>query len=185
MLRTAVTTKTLFTSKLKLNLRKELVKCSFGALHLWCWNFGTAGTRSEILGRVWEKDEEDQWTGRVLIEEVLSGVKEEKSVVHTIKWRTAKWISNILRRNCLLEHVIEGKIEGTVRRGRRCKQLLGHYKGTRGSTRSHCQENRFGRSNGPDCKTDYIWWYWWWWWWWWWWERGGGEKDCKSSRANR
>jgi len=29
-----------------------------------------------------------------------------------------------LCRNCLLEHVIEGKIEGMRRRGRRCKQLV-------------------------------------------------------------
>jgi hypothetical protein len=33
-----------------------------------------------------------------------------------------------LRRNCLLKHVIEGNVEGTIkirgRRGRRCKQLL-------------------------------------------------------------
>jgi hypothetical protein len=44
------------------------------------------------------------------------------------KKRKANWIGHILRRNCLLKHVIEGKLEGriemTVRRGRRCKQLL-------------------------------------------------------------
>jgi len=27
-------------------------------------------------------------------------------------------------RNCLLKHVIEGKVEGMRRRGRRCKQLV-------------------------------------------------------------
>jgi hypothetical protein len=32
------------------------------------------------------------------------------------------WIGHILLRNCLLKHVIEGKLEGTRRRGRRCKQ---------------------------------------------------------------
>ena len=92
-----------------------------------------------------KKDEEDQLTGRVVIEEVLSRVKEEKSIVHTIKRRTAKWIAHILRRNCLLEHIIEGKIEGMVRRGTRRKQLLDHCKGTRRSSRSHCLENRFER----------------------------------------
>jgi hypothetical protein len=61
-----------------------------------------------------------------------------------------------LRTNCFLDHNIEGKIEGTVRRGRRCKQLLDHCKGTRGSSRSHCLENRFERSNGPDFKIDYM-----------------------------
>jgi hypothetical protein len=38
------------------------------------------------------------------------------------------WIGHILRRKCLLKHVIEGKLEGRIemtgRRGRRRKQLL-------------------------------------------------------------
>jgi hypothetical protein len=50
------------------------------------------------------------------------------------KNRKANWIGHMLRRNCLLEHVIEGKIEGgievTGRRGRRNKQLLDYLKET-------------------------------------------------------
>jgi hypothetical protein len=61
-------------------------------------------------------------------EEVLHRVKEERNIVHTIKRRKANWIGHILRRNCLLKYVIEGMIEGrlevTGRRGRRCKQVL-------------------------------------------------------------
>jgi hypothetical protein len=45
-------------------------------------------------------------------EEVLHRVKEERNIVHTIKIRKANWIGHILRKNCLLKHVIEGKIEG-------------------------------------------------------------------------
>jgi hypothetical protein len=37
-------------------------------------------------------------------------VKEETDVLHVIKRRKAKWIVHILYRNCLLKHVIEGKI---------------------------------------------------------------------------
>jgi hypothetical protein len=41
-----------------------------------------------------------------------------------------------LRRNCLLKHVVEGKIDGRIevtgRRGRRRKQLLDELKETRG-----------------------------------------------------
>jgi hypothetical protein len=48
--------------------------------------------------------------------------------VHAIKRRKANWIGHILRRNCLLKYVIEGKLEWrkemTGRRGRRRKQLL-------------------------------------------------------------
>lgn len=67
---------------------------------------GTSGTRSEILGRFWEKDEEDQWTGRVINEKVLNRVKEELSIVRTVKRRTGKWFGHILRRNCFLEYII-------------------------------------------------------------------------------
>jgi hypothetical protein len=68
-------------------------------------------------------------------EEVLHRVKEERNIVHTIKRRKANWIGHILRRNCLLKHEIEGKLEGRIemtgRRGRRRKQLLDDLKGKR------------------------------------------------------
>jgi hypothetical protein len=41
-----------------------------------------------------------------------------------MKRRKTNWIGHILRRNCLLKHVIAGKIEGTGRWGRSSKQLL-------------------------------------------------------------
>jgi hypothetical protein len=41
-----------------------------------------------------------------------------------MKGRKTNWIDNNLSRNCLLKHVIAGKIEGTGRWGRRSKQLL-------------------------------------------------------------
>jgi hypothetical protein len=47
-------------------------------------------------------------------EEVLHRVKEDKNIVHTIKRRKVNWIGHILRRNCLLKHVIEEKIEGMI-----------------------------------------------------------------------
>jgi hypothetical protein len=43
-------------------------------------------------------------------------VKEERNIVHTIKRRKANWIGHILRRNCLLKHVIEGKLVGRLER---------------------------------------------------------------------
>ena len=51
-------------------------------------------------------------------------VKEDRNVLHTIKTGKANWLAHILRGNCLLKHVIEGKIGCTGRRGKRRKQLL-------------------------------------------------------------
>jgi hypothetical protein len=80
----------------------------------------------------WRRMEKISWTAHVRNEEVLFRVKEERNILHTIKRRKANWIGHILRRNCLLKHVIEGKLEGRVevtgRRGRRRKQLLDDLK---------------------------------------------------------
>jgi hypothetical protein len=38
----------------------------------------------------------------------------ERNILHTGKGRKANWIGHILRRNCLLKHAIEGKLEGRI-----------------------------------------------------------------------
>jgi hypothetical protein len=79
---------------------------------------------------VLENGREDQ-LGRSR-EDVL--VKEERYILNTMKRRKA--VGHILRRNCLLNHVIQGKIEGKMKvkvgRGRRHKQLLDDRKEMRG-----------------------------------------------------
>jgi hypothetical protein len=59
----------------------------------------------------WRKMEKINWIHRVRNEEVSHRVGEEINVVQTIKRRKANWIGHTLRRNCLLNHVIEGKIQ--------------------------------------------------------------------------
>ena len=91
---------------------------------------------------------------------VLLGVKERRNILHEINKRKANWIGHILRRNCFLQRVIEGKIkegiEVTGRRGRKCRKLLDDLKERRGY--SHLKEEaldrtmwraRFGRGFGP------------------------------------
>jgi hypothetical protein len=60
----------------------------------------------------------------------------------------ANWIGHILRRNCLLQRVIEEKIEGgievTERRGRRRKKLLYDLKEIRGY--SHLKKEALDRT---------------------------------------
>jgi hypothetical protein len=56
--------------------------------------------------------EKINWTDHVRNEEVLLRVKKQRNILHEIiKWKV-NWIGHILRRNCLLQHVTEGKIKG-------------------------------------------------------------------------
>jgi hypothetical protein len=76
--------------------------------------------------------EKISWTDHVRNEEVLLRVKEQINIVREISKRKANWIGHILRRNWLLQQVIEGKIKGgievTGRRGRRRRNLLDDLK---------------------------------------------------------
>ena len=56
--------------------------------------------------------EKISWTDHVRNEEVLLRVKEQRNILHEIPKRKANWIGYILRRNFLLQEVIEGKIKG-------------------------------------------------------------------------
>jgi hypothetical protein len=57
---------------------------------------------------------EISWTEHVRNKEVLLRVKEQRNIPHEIQKRKANWIGHILRRNCLLPRVIEGKIRGGI-----------------------------------------------------------------------
>ena len=54
---------------------------------------------------------------------MLLRVKEQRNIFHEISKQKANWIGHILRRNCLLQQVIEGKVKGVIevtgRRGTR------------------------------------------------------------------
>ena len=104
--------------------------------------------------------EKISWTHHVRNEEVLLRVNEQRNILHEIRKRKANLIGHILRRNCLLQQVIEGKIKGQIevarRWGRRRKKLLDDLKDRRG----YCElkeetldrtmwRNRFGRGFGP------------------------------------
>jgi len=154
----------LFTSTLDLELRKKLVKC-------YIWSIALYGAETWTLRPVdqkhlesfemwcWRRMEKISWTDHVRKEEVLLRVKEQRNILHEIHKRKANWFGHILRRNCLLQRVIEGKIqvgiEVTGRQGRRRRKLLDNLKEGRGY--SHSKEEaldrtmwraRFGRGFG-------------------------------------
>ena len=90
------------------------------------------------------------------------------NIVHEIRKRKANWIGHILRRNCLIKQVIEGKIKGEMevarRRGRRRKKLMDDLKDRRWY--SHLKEetldrtmwrHRFGGGFGPVGRENTEW----------------------------
>ena len=116
----------------------------------------------------WRRMEKISWTDHVRNEEVLLRVNELRNILHEIRKRKANWIGHILRRNCLLKQVIEGKIKGDMevarRRGRRRKKLRDGLKDRRGC--SHLKEealdrtmwrHRFGGGVGPVVRQNTEW----------------------------
>jgi len=74
-----------------------------------------SGSRSETPESFemwcWRRMEKISWTDHVRNEEVLRRVKEQRNILHAISKQKADWIGHIMRRNCLLQQVIEGKIK--------------------------------------------------------------------------
>jgi hypothetical protein len=115
----------------------------------------------------WRRMEKISWTDHVRNEVVLLRVKEKRNILHQINKQKANWIGHILRRNCLLQQVTEGKIKGgievTERRGRRRRMLLNDLKERRGY--SNPKEEvldrtmwrvRFGSGFGPVVRQTDI-----------------------------
>jgi len=76
-------------------------------------------------------------------EEVLLRESEQTNILHEIRIRKANWIGHILRRNCLIKQVIEGKKKG-MEVGRRRKKLLDDLKDRSGY--SHLNEETLDRT---------------------------------------
>ena len=151
----------LFTSTLDLELRKKLLKCCIWSTALYgaeTWALRAVDQKHlesfEMWG--WRRMEKINWTDHVRNEEVLLRVKEQKSIIHEISKRKSNWIGHILRRNCLLQGKIKGRLEVTGRRERRRIKLLDDLKERRGYSRFKEEaldrtvwRARFGRSFGP------------------------------------
>ena len=116
----------------------------------------------------WRRMEKISWTDHVRNEDVLLWFKEQRNILHEIRKRKANWIGHILRRNCLLQRVIEGKIKGgidvTGRQGGRRRKLLDDLKERR--EYSHLKDEaldrtmwraRFGRGFGPVVRQTTKW----------------------------
>jgi hypothetical protein len=58
-------------------------------------------------------------TDRVRNKEVLLRVKEQRNILNEISKQKVNWVGRILRRNCLLRQVIEGKVREGIEVKRR------------------------------------------------------------------
>ena len=53
---------------------------------------------------------------------MLLRIKEQRNILHETRKRKANWIGHILRRNCLVKQVIEGKVKGGDRSDRKTRK---------------------------------------------------------------
>ena len=152
------------------NLWKKLVKFYIWSMALYgaeTWTLREADQKylESFEMWCWRRMKNISWTDHVRNEDVLLRVNEQRNILHEIRKRKADWVGHILRRNCLLKQVIEGKIKGemevTRRRGRRRKKLLDELKNRRGY--SHLKEealdrttwrNRFRGDFGPVVRQN-------------------------------
>jgi len=86
----------------------------------------------------------------------LHRVTEKMNILYKMKGRKANLIGHILRRNCLRKRIMEGKTQGTRRRGRSSYKLLNDSKKERRywtlkmeALGSNLWRNRCGRGYGP------------------------------------
>ena len=68
-------------------------------------------------GEGWRRSLDDHVRNQVFLT-----VNDQRNILHEISKRKANWIGRILRRNCLLKRVIEGKIKGGDRSDRKTRK---------------------------------------------------------------
>jgi hypothetical protein len=101
MAKAAFNKKTLFTSKLDLNLRRKLVNCymwsmAFDGAETWTLRAADQKYLESFEMWCWRRME-ISWTDHVR-NEVLFRVSEQSNILHEIRKRKANWIGHILRR---------------------------------------------------------------------------------------
>jgi hypothetical protein len=132
-------------------------------------NLDISQSRSEIHWKFWnlllQKDAENQLDPSCEKGGGTHSVK-DRNILPTITMIKATWVGHIFRRNCLIKHIIEGKLEAVEeRQGRRRKQLRNDLKEARwyGKSKEEAQaltlwRTRFGKGCGPVVGQTTRWW---------------------------
>src|ERR1700733_12628244 len=104
-------------------LKKRMVKALIWSVTLY--GAETWTMRGEDVKRIkafemwiWKRMERISWVEHKSNGEVLKQLKEERSLMNTIRTRQKNWIGHVLRSNSLQRDIMEGKMEGRKGRGR-------------------------------------------------------------------
>ena len=73
---------------------------------------------------IWRRMCRISWMDHITNDEVLRRVDEKRSLMQTVRMRQMNWIGHVLRGNCLLRTVLEGRLQRKHRRGRPRKKML-------------------------------------------------------------
>ena len=119
----------LMRSSLNKELKKRMIKTLIWSVVLY--GSETWTMRKDDIRRleafemwIWRRMERISWTQHMSNKEVLNIVKEEKTIIQTIKQRQKNWIGHILRGDSLFRTILEGHMGGRITRGRPRTTLL-------------------------------------------------------------
>ena len=127
----------LLSSKMDIGLRKRLVKC-------YVWNvllYGCEAWQMRQKDRerleafemwIWRKMLRVTWQDKIRNDEVLTRIGQERELLKTIRHRKALWMGHALRKNGIVNDVLEGTVEGDVKRGRRKTKFVDDLKEGKG-----------------------------------------------------
>jgi len=123
----------LLCSKMDLHLRKRLVISYVWSVLLYgseTWKLRKQDkNRLEAFEMwVWRRMEKIKWTDKIKNEVVLERVGERRKLLQAVQKRKSNWLGHVLRRQCLQRDMLEGSVEGRLKRGRLRRKIIDDMK---------------------------------------------------------
>ncbi len=149
--------KRLFTARMNLDLKKRMLKNLVWSVVLYAaetWTLKQAEiNKLEAFEMwLWRRLMKISWTEKKSNAEVLQLVREERSLVKTIRDRKKQWIGHIMRHDNLYRDVLEGRMEGKPRKGRRRTRYIDDFgkKETYGSLKRKAEDRILWKGWTPE-----------------------------------
>ena len=117
------------SSNISLDLRKRMLKTLVWSILLYgceTWCIGGSDYNKLEAFEMWcfRRMLRVSWRDHITNEEVLSRIKEKRTLSSSISERRSRWIGHTLRHDNLLSTIIEGTIEGKNRPGRPRREYI-------------------------------------------------------------